>query len=58
MTLRVGKPAPSSCGRAKRLTSEETLGERRRQMASGVGLTVESADLYEAVVVELEGARV
>src|SRR5947208_10181103 len=37
-------------------TSEETLGERRRQMASGVGLTVESADLYEAVVVELEGA--
>jgi hypothetical protein len=27
-------------------------------MASGVGLTVESADLYEAVVVELEGARV
>ena len=39
-------------------TAEETLGERRRQMASGVGLTVDSADLYEAVVVELEGARV
>ena len=39
-------------------SAEETLVERRRQMASGVGLTVESADLYEAVVVELEGARV
>jgi hypothetical protein len=38
--------------------AEETLAERRRQMASGVGLTVESADLYEAVVIELEGARV
>jgi hypothetical protein len=39
-------------------SAEETLVERRRQMASGVGLTVESADLYEALVVELEGARV
>ena len=39
-------------------SAEETLAERRIQMASGVGLTVESADLYEAVVVELEGARV
>jgi hypothetical protein len=38
--------------------AEETLAERRTQMASGVGLTVQSADLYEAVVVELEGARV
>jgi Antibiotic biosynthesis monooxygenase len=38
--------------------AEETLAERRVQMASGVGLTVESADLYEAVVVELEGAGV
>ena len=38
--------------------AEETLAERRHQMASGVGLTVESADLYEALVVELEGARV
>jgi len=36
-------------------TAEETLAERRREMASGLGLTVESADLYEAVVVELEG---
>ena len=38
--------------------AEETLAERRQQMASGVGLTVESADLYEAVVVEMEGSRV
>ena len=37
--------------------AEETLAERRRQMASGVGLTVESADLYEALVVELEGVH-
>jgi len=34
--------------------AEETLVERRRQMAGGAGLTVESADLYEALVVELE----
>lgn len=33
--------------------AEETLAERRGQMASGVGLTVESADLYEAVFVEV-----
>jgi len=38
--------------------AEETLAERRRQMASGVGLTVESADLFEALVVELEGVHV
>ena len=38
--------------------AEETLVERRRQLSSGVGLTVESADLYEAPVVELETARV
>jgi hypothetical protein len=38
--------------------AEGTLAERRRQMAGGVGLTVESADLYEALVVELEGVRV
>ena len=38
--------------------AEVTLAERRREMASGVGLTVESADLYEALVVEMEGARV
>jgi hypothetical protein len=39
-------------------TAEETLAERRRKIASGIGLTVESADLYEAPVVELETARV
>jgi len=39
-------------------SAEETLAERRRQMAGGIGLTIESADLYEALVVELEGARV
>ena len=38
--------------------AEETLAERRRQLASGVGLTVQSSDLYEAPVVELETARV
>ena len=38
--------------------AEQELVERRRQLASGVGLTVESADLYESLVVELETARV
>jgi hypothetical protein len=38
--------------------AEKTLVERRQKLASGVGLTVESADLYEAPVVEIEGARV
>ena len=38
--------------------AEQELAERRRQLASGIGLTVESADLYEAPVVELETARV
>ena len=38
--------------------AEQELVERRRQLASGVGLTVESADLYEAPFVELETARV
>lgn len=38
--------------------AEETLVERRRQLAGGLGLTVESEDLYEAPIIELEGARV
>ena len=38
--------------------AEKELTERRRQIAGGVGLTIESADLYEAPVVELEKARV
>jgi hypothetical protein len=33
--------------------AEKELVERRRQITSGIGLTVESADLYEATVVEL-----
>src|SRR5215510_13806227 len=35
------------------VSAEETLAERRRQMAGGVGLTIEAEDLYEALVVEL-----
>ena len=38
--------------------AEETLVERRKAMTDKVGLTIESADLYEATVVDLEGARV
>jgi hypothetical protein len=38
--------------------AEKELVERRRNLAASIGLTVESADLYEAPVVELEGARV
>jgi hypothetical protein len=39
-------------------SAEETLVERRAQMTAQVGITVESTSLYEAPVVELEGARV
>ena len=38
--------------------AEVELVERRPKMAASVGLTVESADLYEVPVIELEGARV
>jgi hypothetical protein len=38
-------------------TAEETLAERRRNMAGGVGLTVESEDLYVAPVVEVLQAQ-
>ncbi len=38
--------------------AEPELIERRRQLTSKIGLTVESADLYEVPVLELEGARV
>jgi hypothetical protein len=38
--------------------AEETLVERRAKMTAQVGITVESADLYEAPVTDLEGARV
>jgi hypothetical protein len=37
--------------------AEETLAERRRNMAGSVGLTVESEDLYEALVVEVLKAQ-
>lgn len=37
--------------------AEETLAERRERMAGGVGLTVDSADLYEALIVELEAVH-
>jgi hypothetical protein len=38
--------------------AEPELSVRRAQVMSGLGFTVESADLYEAPVVEMEGARV
>jgi hypothetical protein len=38
--------------------AEETLAERRKGMTAQVGITIESVDLYEAPVVELEGAKV
>jgi hypothetical protein len=38
--------------------AEQELVERRPKMAGSLGLTIDSADLYEATVVELEGARV
>jgi hypothetical protein len=38
--------------------AEQELAERRRQMTASIGISVESADLYEATVVDLEGARV
>lgn len=40
------------------VSAEETLAERRRQLSGGLGLTIDSEDLYEATVVEFEGARV
>jgi hypothetical protein len=39
-------------------SAEETLVERRAQMTAQVGITVESVSLYEAPVVELQGARI
>ena len=39
-------------------SAEETLVERRAKMTAEVGIKVEAADLYEATVIELEGARV
>jgi hypothetical protein len=42
--------------REKAEAAEQTLAERRRQMAGGVGLTVQSADLYEALIVDVSSA--
>ena len=39
-------------------SAEQTLVERRAKMTEQVGISVESADLYEAPVIEMEGARV
>jgi hypothetical protein len=39
-------------------TAEQELAERRRQISGQMGFTVESADLYEAPVVEIEGVKV
>ena len=36
--------------------AEKELTERRQKLAASVGLTVESADLYEVTVMQLEGA--
>jgi hypothetical protein len=36
--------------------AEETLEERRKGMTAQVGITIDSVELYEAPVVELEGA--
>jgi hypothetical protein len=38
--------------------SDEALAERRVELTRGLGLTIESIDLYEAPVVELETANV
>jgi hypothetical protein len=39
-------------------TAEETLVDRRAKITAEVGIQVDSADLWEAPVVELAGARV
>ncbi|HKG42832.1 MAG TPA: hypothetical protein VKB10_01145 [Gaiellaceae bacterium] len=38
--------------------AEETLVERRQRMVDQVGLTIESAELYEATVLDMAGAAV
>jgi hypothetical protein len=40
------------------VAAEETLAERRRTITGGLGMSIESEDLYEATVVELEGAGI
>jgi hypothetical protein len=38
--------------------AERAVQERRREVSGGVGLTVESADLYEVLAMEMESTRV
>jgi hypothetical protein len=38
--------------------AEQELIERRKRIAGSIGLTPESADLYEVAVFDMEGARV
>jgi hypothetical protein len=40
------------------VSAEDTLAERRRQLSGGLGLSIESEDLYEATIIEFEGARI
>ena len=40
------------------VAAEETLADRRRQISGALGLTIESEDLYEGVVIEFERARI
>ena len=51
-------PSTSITRSRRRWYLSRCLAERRLKLAGSVGLTVESADLYEAPVVALEGARV
>jgi hypothetical protein len=37
--------------------AERALQERRREVSGGMGLTVESADLYEVIAMEMESNR-
>jgi hypothetical protein len=37
--------------------AEQALKERRREVSGGVGLTVESAELYEVLTLEMETTR-
>ena len=40
------------------VSAEATLAERRRNISGGLGMSIESEDLYEAAVVEFESARI
>jgi hypothetical protein len=55
---RIARIRPKVAACFSRYGAEETVTERRRQIAGGLGLTIESEDLYEAAVIEFEGARI